>query len=312
MVALPLALIVPAFAVKVPLVDMAGIVMDAGTVKVELFEARETVVLPLAAAFVNVTVQVLFAPEANVAGEHCTDDRLTGACSVTLAEEDAPFRVAVMVALAFDATVPAVAMKAAEVELAGTETEAGIARVPSFEDSETVVAPLAVELDSVTVQVLLAPEVNVEGEHCTDDRLTAACSTMLAVEDAPFRVAEMVALPLDAMVPAVAEKFAEVELAGTDTEAGTVRAPLFEDSATVVAPLAVELDSVTVQVLFAPEASVEGEQDREDKLTGACRAMLKVADPPFRPAVIVPVRFEVIVPAVAVKVADVEFAGTSA
>ena len=78
------------------------------------------------------------------------------------------------------------------------------------------------------------------------------------MEEAPFSVAVIVALPFDTMVPAVALKVAEVELAGTDTEAGTVRAPLLEDSEIVVAPFAAALDSVTVQVLLAPEANVAG------------------------------------------------------
>ena len=70
MVALAIAGIVPALAVKVPLVDMAGMVTEAGTVRAELSEARETVVLPLPAELDSVTVQVLLAPEANVAGAH--------------------------------------------------------------------------------------------------------------------------------------------------------------------------------------------------------------------------------------------------
>ena len=132
---------------------------------------------------------------------------------------------------------------------------------------------------------------------------------MLAAEEAPFRVAVIVALPFDTMVPAVAAKVAEVEFAGTDTEAGTVRAPLLDDSPTVLPPVGATLDSATVHVLYEAEAKVDGLQDKENTVSGDCRLMLEVTDPPVRVAVIEPMPFEVIVPAVAVKVADVEFAG---
>lgn len=69
-VALPFAEIVPAVAVNVPAVELAAMVTDAGTVREELLDARETVVLPLRAALASVTVQVLVALEARLLGEH--------------------------------------------------------------------------------------------------------------------------------------------------------------------------------------------------------------------------------------------------
>jgi hypothetical protein len=82
---------------------------------------------------------------------------------------------------------------------------------------------------------------------------------MVAVEVAPLSVAVMVALPLLVIVPAVAAKVAEVELAATETDAGTVRDALLDDSATDVAALKEALDNVTVQVLVALEARAVGE-----------------------------------------------------
>ena len=73
-----------------------------------------------------------------------------------------------------------------------------------------------------------------------------------------MRVAVTVAVSLVAMVPAVAVKLAEVELAGTVTEAGTVRVALLEDKETVVAPVVAAFERVTVQVLLALDARVEG------------------------------------------------------
>ena len=81
---------------------------------------------------------------------------------------------------------------------------------------------------------------------------------MFAVVDAPFKVAVTVALALELIEPAVAVKVAELALAATLIEAGTVSAPLLDANVTVVATFAGEF-SVTVHVLVAPEASVVGE-----------------------------------------------------
>jgi len=82
---------------------------------------------------------------------------------------------------------------------------------------------------------------------------------MVAVEVAPLSVAVMVALLLLVIVPALAANVAEVELAATETDAGTVRDASLDDSATDVAVLKEALDSVTVHVLVALEARVLGE-----------------------------------------------------
>ena len=81
----------------------------------------------------------------------------------------------------------------------------------------------------------------------------------VAVCDALLSVAVTVALPLAEIVPAVAVKVAVVVLAGTLTDAGTVRDALLEDSETEVAAVREALDSVTVQELVALEARVVGE-----------------------------------------------------
>ena len=176
-----------------------------------------------------------------------------------VAVEVALLSVAVMVAVPLLEIVPAVAVKVAVVELAGTETDAGTVRDVLFDDSVTEVVALKEAFDNVTVQVLVALEARVVGEHWTEERLTGACKLMVAVAVALLSVAVIVALPLLEIVPAVAVNVAEVELAGTETDAGTVREALLEDSATEVAALKEALESVTVQVLVAPEARVAGE-----------------------------------------------------
>jgi hypothetical protein len=64
-------LTVPAVAVKLPVVEPAATVTEAGTVKDALLSDTATEVLAAGAAD-NVTVQVDVAPDAIVTGEHCS------------------------------------------------------------------------------------------------------------------------------------------------------------------------------------------------------------------------------------------------
>ena len=165
MVALPLLEIVPAVAVNVPVMELAATVTEAGTVRLALLDDRETAVPPVGAGLDKVTVQVLVALEASVVGEHWTEERLAGACKLIVAVVVALLSEAVMVALPFVEIVPAVAVNVAEVELAGTETDAGTVREELLDDSPTEVAALKDALDKVTVHVLVPLEDTVVGEH---------------------------------------------------------------------------------------------------------------------------------------------------
>src|SRR5215469_2855110 len=129
---------VPAAAVKVAVVALAATVAEAGTVNAALLEERETVVPPVGAALESVTVQVLLALDARVVGAHCTEERLTGACKLTVAVWDALLRVAVTVAVPLELMVPAAAVKVAVVALAATVTDAGTVNAALLEERETV------------------------------------------------------------------------------------------------------------------------------------------------------------------------------
>ena len=111
---------------------------------------------------------------------------------------------------------------------------------------------------------------------------------MVFVEDEPLREALRVALPLDAIVPLVAVKAAEVELAGTVTDAGTDKIALFEDSATVLPPEGAALESVTVQEVVAFDARAEAAQFSEDRLMGTIKETTADAEEPVIEAVTVP------------------------
>src|SRR4029077_18044043 len=233
----------------------------------------------------NVTVQEVLAFEARLEAVHVRDDRLTGASNKIVAGDEMPFRDAVTVALALDVTVPAVAIKEAEVEVAGTMTEAGTVKVGLLEASETAVPPAGAALDNVTVQEVLAFEARLEAVHVREDRLTGASKEIVTGDEVPFRDAVTVALALDVTVPAVAIKEAEVEVAGTMTEEGTVKVGLLEASETAVPPAGATLDNVTVQEVLAFEARLEAVHVREDRLTGASKEIVTGDEIPFRDAV---------------------------
>ena len=105
-----------------------------------------------------------------------------------------------------------------------------------------------------------------------------------------------------AIVPAVAVKVAVVLLAPTVTDAGTVNVAVLLDNATVAPPVCV---TVTVQVALPPDPRLAGLHVTPLSSTGATSEIVAVCVLPFSVAVMVAVWLLAIVPAVAVKVADV-------
>jgi hypothetical protein len=86
--------------------------------------------------------------------------------------------------------------------------------------------------------------------------------TVTAIETPPD-VAVMTALPPVEMVPALAVNLAVTLLQDTVTDAGTVSAVLFDESAMAAPPVGAPLLNLAVQVADAPEASVVGVHCRE-------------------------------------------------
>ncbi len=88
----------PAWALNVAVVAPERTVTDAGTAKAGLLaDSVMAIPLPDAAAEI-VTVQVEFAPEITVVGEHCKPEMVTaGGVTVTTAVPEVPFSPAVMV-----------------------------------------------------------------------------------------------------------------------------------------------------------------------------------------------------------------------
>ena len=86
--------------------------------------------------------------------------------------------------------------------------------------------------------------------------------------------------------PALAVNVEEVKLAGTVTEAGTVRteAAVLERE-TAVPPAGAPLEMMTVHVVLLFAAKILGAHSREDNVIGATSERLEVAELPFSVAV---------------------------
>ena len=154
-----------------------------------------------------------------------------------------------------------------------------------FEESVTVKPPLGAAWASVTVQLDVAPDTTLPGEHCNPVTLIGVTVTA-AVAEPPFREAVSVTLWLAVTLPAVAVKVPEVDPAATTTEAGTVSAALLDDNVTVEPPVGAACGSVIVQFEVAPETTLDGEHCSVVTVTGVT-AIEAVAELPFSEAVTV-------------------------
>ena len=236
-VAVWLVVMVPTVAVKEAEVLLPGTLTEAGTVRAELLSESVTLAPPLGAAWLRVTVQAVEDPEFTLVGLQVSAETAVGATKVRVAVWEAPFRVAVRVTLWLVVTVPAVAVKVVEVLLAATVTEVGSVSAELLSESATLVPPVGAAWLRVTVQVVEAPELTLVGLQVSAEIAVGATRLRVAVWEAPFRVAVTVALWLVVSVPAVAVKLAEVLLAATVTEAGSVSAELLSESVTLAPPV---------------------------------------------------------------------------
>jgi hypothetical protein len=257
-----------------------------------------------------VIVQVVLPPEVIVAGVHCSADTVTGGVTVTAEVAEVLFSDAVTVTDWLDATVPAVAVKLAVVEPAATVTEAGTVSAVLLSETATLEPPVGAACDSVTVQVALPPETTVAGVHCSADTVTRGVMVTGEVAEVLFSEAVTVTDWLDATVPAVAVKLAVVEPAATVTEAGTGRAVLLDETATLEPPVGATCDNVIVQVVLPPEVIVAGVHCKVVTVICGVTVTGEVAEAPFSDAVTVTDWLDATVPAVAVKLAVVEPAAT--
>jgi hypothetical protein len=186
-VALTVLAVVPAVAVNVAKVCPAATSTLEGTVTVALLLDSETVVPPLGAAPVIVTVQLAVPGPVTVPGVQlrlttcsccCCGDTLNPVVTVL------PFSPAVSVALIVLAVLPAVAVNVAEVCPAATSTLEGTVTFALLLDSATVVPPLGAAPVIVTVQLVVPGPVTVPGVQLSE--LTARAVGSVMVPPDPF------------------------------------------------------------------------------------------------------------------------------
>jgi phage tail sheath gpL-like len=119
--------------------------------------------------------------------------------------------------------------------------------------------------------------------------IVGRASEMLAEAEEERSEAEITAVSGVEKEPVVAANEADVELAGTVTEAGTVTLLLLTASPTVDPPAGAVWDSLTVQVVLALGKSVVGAQVREVTVSGATSEIAADWEDPFKDAVVVAV-----------------------
>jgi hypothetical protein len=278
-----------------------------GTFRLILEASNRRLVPPVGADFDRVTLHDVESPPAIAEDWQETRDWLVGAVTVKKTDFTVDPKLAIR-------TAPRVRVDAVEkpkvVLLFGLEivADAG-ATNPEVVDVKVTVVEFPGP-DSVIVQVPPLPATTLMGVQASEERVGGASNDSVAVTDDEPREAVRVALALAVTVPAVTVKDVVVAVAGTVTEAGTVRVAFLEDRVTVVPPVGAGFDKVTVQEVLALEDRLGAVQVRDVRLTGPSREMVTGTELPLREAVTVALALAVTVPAVAVKDAVVAVART--
>ena len=237
--------------------------------------------------FERVTVQVVLALEARLDAAHCRPERVAGATNEMLAAADVPLNVAVTVADWSAASGPVLTVKVEELDVGATCAAEGTFNADGALSESVTIVSLVADFDSLTVQVVLAFEGRLAAPHCRLETVMGAVSEKVTGWDEPFSAAVTVADWSDATVPVLAVKVAEVALAATLTEGGTVKT----DGALLVIVTAVLLVTdfvrVTVQVVLALEARVVAVHCRVEMAGRVVNESVTDWDEPFSEAVMV-------------------------
>ncbi len=154
---------------------------------------------------------------------------------------------------------PALARKVAELAPAAIVTEDGTLNTPVLLESATAAPEPEAALESVTVQVLVPPELSEVGAQEKDVIPEAARTVIDALWDAPLYTAEMVTVWPAALRPGITTNVAEVALAAMLTCEGTVTPELSLETDADAAVGAL-LESEIVQVAVLPAGTNAGVQ----------------------------------------------------
>jgi hypothetical protein len=176
-------------AVKTALVRPTGTETDAGTVTLELVLLKVTVVPPLGAARVRLTVQAEVPGAVTEMGAQFRVLNCAGGRTVTVAVWLIPPADAVITMEVVAVTELAEAGSEALVAPAGTVTEVGTVSAVPFALTVITIPPAGAALVRLTVQVVEVPESTVEGEQATEDRTAGAIRVRAADLELPFNEA---------------------------------------------------------------------------------------------------------------------------
>ncbi len=273
-------------AAKVALASPGATMTEGGTLSAVTSLDSETV----APAVVEIaTVQVELPFESRLVGLQVRPVNVSGGTREIRAVCELPFRVAVTLAVWLLVTVPTVAMKVVVRPPAATVTEAGMIRAGLLADKITATPPLGAPEEIVTVQVELAPEAKLAGEHCRLEIVGAGGVTVTtAAPEVALSPAVMVTAWLLLTGPAWALNVAVLAPEKTVTDAGTVRAGLLADRVTAIPLPDAAAEIVTVQVEFAPEITVVGAHCKPEMVgAGGVTVTTEVPEVAFSPAVMV-------------------------
>jgi hypothetical protein len=253
--------------VKLPVVDPAGTVTDAGiefTAELPLVTVKVTAMSDAAAA-ARVTVPVLLPPPMIEVGEKLNP---VGVLAVTVSDAVlvTPFAAADTCTVVLVETLAVPSMKVAVVEPAGTVTDAGIELTAEFPLVTVRVTGMsaAAAATRVTVPVLLAPAITEVGENFSVLGVLAV-TVSDAVFVVPLATAETETVVFVETFAVTSGNVAVEEPASTVTDAGielTPEFPLVTVSVTEMFETAAAV-RVTVPVLVAPAMTDVGENFRE-------------------------------------------------
>ncbi len=228
----------------VKVADVAPLAMDTleGTVASAMSERRATVIPPLAAGLLMVTVPVELVPPTTDVGETARPV-IVGALTARVAVPFVVPTVPVMVAVVLKVTGAVVTVKVATFVPAATVTVAGTVDEGSFEDKATdIVLPVATFPINVTVPVDEDPPTNDVGFRVTVP-MNGGMIVKIAL-DVPPAVIVTVWLAATGVVATL--NVAVVAPAATVTLAGTVADALLDAIETTVPPAGAAVPRVTV------------------------------------------------------------------
>jgi hypothetical protein len=194
---------VPAVDVNTVLVDPSTTVRGAGAGSAPLLDVSNTTMPPDGAGFVRVAVQLTVSAGFTVGGEHASVASAAGATTLRVALRQPEFSVAVMVAVASEATEPALTLKVFEVAPAEIAMIAGTVTGP-VAVTATVAPPAGAAAESVTVQVAVPDAFTVDGSQLSPVTVVNGATVMLPVRTTLPAVAVSVTAVEAATLAAVA------------------------------------------------------------------------------------------------------------